>query len=423
MTERSRVGGGTTLLLAGLAALLTGGPGAARDAAAQFTSAAPVLTELRRALFSGLTEAVGNVPNPSGGSFTYRFDPATGVFTRTTEDLGPIFTDRAETTGRGVFTLTTSYSRYTFDDVDGVSLRDRSLSAQLVAAEAVPGTRLSFLNFNEDVELDVGTVGALYGVTDRLDVGLIIPIIRARIREQPQRYAFRDCGTPVAADFSNCGLIFIRQDNLRTNEAENTGIGDIVLRGKFRFWESGAAPGPRIGAAAILDVKLPSGDEGDRGRFQSPNLVLPPGSTLVSDTTLELSDPPLGTGIVRVKPLIVVSGSWLGISPRIAVGAELGTTEGVTNDFLYAVGVEYTLLGRVTFVADLIGRHAFDVDRRELIPGGVGGTADADTLTASFGIKVNPIQRLIVFLNFQIPVNDTGLRDDVVPTFGLEWSF
>ncbi len=408
--------------LLGAAALLVGVAGLAPDAAAQLTANPSLLPELRKALFGGLVEAVGNVPNPSGGAFTFRFDPALGVFNRTTEDLGPIFAERADTTGQGQLTLTGSYSLYRFDNVDGVSLHDRGLSGQAVLGVAAEGTRVSFLNFREDVDLDVFTVGALYGVTDRLDVGLIIPIVHARVKEKPQRFAFRDCGTPVAADLSNCGPIIIRRDDLRPNEAENTGIGDIVLRGKYKFWEYRGDAGRRLAAAAVLDVKLPSGDTGERRRFEQPGVFLG-GSQLVSDTIIELGEPPLGTGIVRVKPQLVVSGSWFGISPHVSVGAELGTTEGVTNDFVYAAGVEYTVLSRVTLLADLIGRHSFDVQRREIVAGGVGGKADPDTLSASFGVKINPIQRLLVFVNVLIPVNDTGLRADVVPTFGLEWSF
>src|ERR1700687_3699286 len=40
------------------------------------------------------------VPSPASG-FTYKFDPATGTFVRSTRSFGPILADRAETIGRG----------------------------------------------------------------------------------------------------------------------------------------------------------------------------------------------------------------------------------------------------------------------------------------------------------------------------------
>ncbi len=90
---------------------------------------------------------------------------------------------------------------------------------------------------------------------------------------------------------------------------------------------------------------------------------------------------------------------------------------------MYEVGFDYTLFGRATLSADLLGRHAFDVERRRLTRSGPNGTPDADTLAASFGIKVNPVGTLLVFLNFLVPLNDTGIRDDVTPTFGVEWTW
>src|SRR5262245_20952919 len=44
------------------------------------------------------------LPSPASG-FTFQFDSATGVFTRTTESFGPIFAERAETIGRRKFSL------------------------------------------------------------------------------------------------------------------------------------------------------------------------------------------------------------------------------------------------------------------------------------------------------------------------------
>lgn len=418
---RQRIAGRVTpaalVVLAGLAGALT----VASPAGAQ-----SFIPELRKALFDGLIGAVGSIPNPNGGGFTYRFDPTIGTFTRSTEDFGPLFSDRADTTGRGRFTLGASYSRYRFDEVDGVSLDSGDLSALAVAVEAPQGTRLSVLDFRQEVEADVFTLGALYGVTDDLDVGLTLPIIKVRVGERPRRIGFQDCGTPVAPNLSNCAPAVARIDELLPSSAESTGIGDIVLRAKYRVWQQRFQTGARLGVAGVLDLKLPTGDEGERRKFVNPALIDPATgqpTDSVQRTAITLADPPLGTGVFRVKPQIVASGSWLGISPHVNLGVELGTTEGVTNDLVYAVGVEYTVFGRVTLLADLLGRHAFNVERSRIVPGGLGGTADPDTVTASFGLKANPIGTLLVFLNFQIPLTDTGLRADVVPTFGLEWSF
>ncbi len=401
-----------TLMVLGVV-LLAGEPQAAAQDV-DFTSD-PTFRAFRSAIFDGLANQVGNIPNPTGGGFTFQFDPALGVFTRTTESFGPVFSDRAETTGRGKITLNASYTRHTWDAVDGVKLGSGALTVV-----AIGGTRFNLLEFREKIEADVFTIGGLYGVTDRLDVGVTIPILRVSVQERPRRTRFLDC----SPDFSVCGPIIQRDDPLIAQKAETTAIGDIVLRGKYNVgrWDLW---GGQVGFSTSLDVKLPTGDDGDRDAFVKPDLRFdPPTSGLVVDSFLALPDPPTGTGIFRFKPQLIVSGSWGSFSPHINVGAELGETDGVTNDLVYAVGFDWTIAGRATFVADLLGRHAFGVERpkidRDL---GVSGKADADQYTASIGLKVNPIGTLLVFVNVLIALNDTGLRDAVTPTFGLEWSF
>src|SRR3954452_19535231 len=56
-----------------------------------------------------LTSQLPAVPLPSPASgFTYKFDPATGTFVRSTRSFGPILADRGETIGRGRIALGTN---------------------------------------------------------------------------------------------------------------------------------------------------------------------------------------------------------------------------------------------------------------------------------------------------------------------------
>lgn len=380
--------------------------------------------DVRAALFSGLGSGVGSLPTPGGGAFTFELDPALGVFTRSTESLGPIFADRAETTGRGRVTLSASYTRHSFDELDGVKLRTGELFGLLVGFFP-DRIRLNLLQLREEARAEVFALGALYGVTDRLDVGVTVPILRVKLRERIRRPLFVDCVPNFdPATLAGCTRPSFPNDEFLPTEAESTGLGDLVLRTKYNVWRSARMMGGRVGLAAGLDVKLPTGDTGDR-KGREARIVLGPTAT-PADSRFTLGDPPLGTGIVRVKPNLIASGSWFGVSPHINVGAELGKTAGITNDLLYAVGVEYAPAGWITLVADLLGRHAFDVDRPRFnrlgpIP---GSRANPDTLAASLGIKVNPVGTLLVFVNVILPLNEnSGIRDDVTPTAGLEWSF
>jgi len=378
----------------------------------------------RQAIFDGLANQIGTLPNPSGGGFTYQFDPQLGVFNRTTESFGPVFAARAETTGKGKFTLNASFSRHTFDRVDDVSLKNGDILSLQAAIAAPAGSPFPLLfdlvSLREQVKADVYTIGGLYGVTDRIDVGITIPFLNVKVKEDVREVGFFFCNGAITV----CTTPQLSGLDFKSNSSEATGLGDIVLRGKYNFLQVPELMGGRMGVAFALDVKLPTGDDGDRKGFTNPrgaNILLAD----ISGEQFSLGDPPLGTGIVRVRPQIIASGSWFGFAPHVNVGAELFTTDGITNDFVYEVGFDYTVLQRVTFSADVLGRHSFDVSRPRIQRQNVllGSTADADTVSVAFGIKANPFGSLLVFLNLLVPITQTGIRDNLTPTFGVEWSF
>jgi len=353
------------------------------------------------------------------------------VFSRTTESFGPVFANRAETTGRRKFTLNVSFSTHTFDEGDGKELREGEIFpvfAQGVGTlGGVPVLLFDVVQLREEIRADVFTIGAVYGVTDRIDVGLVIPILKVKVKEKVRERGFFVCDLTVTV----CTDPIVTNQDFRSNTAEQTGLGDIVLRGKWNFLQVPQLWGGRMGVATTLDVKLPTGDDGDRKAFTDPNRFASPDRIDITQADITnqqfgLGDPPLGTGIVRVRPQIVASGSWFNFAPHVNVGFELGTTTGITNDFIYEVGMDYTVFKRVTLSADLLGRHALDVDRtriRNITDQDFGKKANPDNLTLSFGLKANPIGTLLVFLNFLVPIDNTGIRDDYTPTVGVEWSF
>jgi hypothetical protein len=243
------------------------------------------------------------------------------------------------------------------------------------------------------------------------------------------RVGFQDCGPNLTV----CGP-FVPQVppiSLQPNSAENAGIGDLDARVKWNFLQLMDVMGGRLGVAASLNVKMPTGDSGDQRKFEGGRLIIGP-SGLVADSTFELGDPPIGTGIFRVKPQIIASGSWYGFEPHVNVGFELGETTGVTNDFIYAVGLGYAPAPAITFVAGIIGRYALDTSRPKVVgtigPGGVQqqivpDTADAHIATATVGMKANLFDTVVVVLNVLFPANGGNLRDELTPTVGIEWTF
>ena len=65
--------------------------------------------------------AILPIISPASG-FTFAYDSAAGVFTRSTSSFGPIYTERAETIGRGKMSFGLSYQRFRFGSLDGIDL-------------------------------------------------------------------------------------------------------------------------------------------------------------------------------------------------------------------------------------------------------------------------------------------------------------
>ena len=52
-----------------------------------------------------------------------------------------------------------------------------------------------------------------------------------------------------------------------------------------------------------------------------------------------------------------------------------------------------------------------------------GNGVGDQTLTGSFGDKWNPFKQLVMFLNFQVPLNEQGLRSNLIAAVGAEYAF
>src|SRR5687768_13920860 len=130
-----------------------------------------------------LTSQLATVPLPSPASgFTYHFDAATGTFVRSTRSFGPILADRAETIGRGKIAFGYSYQFYSYDRLDGVSLAHIPAVFTHDNFEA-GGGRSDVVATENTIEATVTQLtGALtYGLSDRVDVSLAVPIVRTRL--------------------------------------------------------------------------------------------------------------------------------------------------------------------------------------------------------------------------------------------------
>jgi hypothetical protein len=375
--------------------------------------------------------------------FTYEFDPALAIFVRSTQGLGPLVAERAQTNGKGKLNVSFAYSHIDFnvfegDDLDdiGVTLNGTSpaLLAEgnqilggpdlaqsppspnsifLVVTEDVnlgPGQSIDFtlsggggggdvvdviaadggapdgeylltpdfadVNLDGDIKLDLFSILASFGVTDSIDIGLVIPVLRVELEGTVTTTGLFD----QTAFLNTNTLVPLAPFSTGKQDDSKTGLGDIVLRGKARFFESDYGD-----VAARLDVSLPTGNEDDL----------------------------MGRGNTGVLQQVIVSETFFGrVSPHVNAGFFFDTGDADQNQFRYVVGSDLMLHERVTVAADIVGSHDLKSDD-------IGD----DQVGVSAGMKVNPWSRLVISGGALVRLNSEGLRADLIPSGAIEYTF
>jgi len=333
-----------------------------------------------------IANQIGVFPFSSSVSgFTFAFDPSLGTFLRTTATLGPLFAERAPTLGRGKLNVHFSYTFFKYDTFSGKSLNNFPvIAAHEPDIIGFPDTREQFeldtvrLDIDVDMRVQIFAFAATYGITDRLDVGILIPITsvdmdvksRARIVVSPNNTLFPGVHTFMGGPES-------------PNDAASgyaLGLGDVVLRAKYALVKSDV-----IDISGAFLTKLATGKHKDF----------------------------LGSGTTTLRPFLVVSRTLFDVlTPHLNIGYEFNLDRGHQSAVSYAVGFD---VGTATWTVagDLLGNHE---------PGG-DGIGD-HILTGSLGVKWNPWKQLLVSANAQVPLNrKSGLRSDLILTFGAEYSF
>jgi hypothetical protein len=352
----------------------------------------------------------------SAGGFTYTFDPGLGTYSRNSSTFGPSFLERALTIGKGRFNFGANYQHASFSSFEGKDLEGGNIKFYLThQSTAIPAPFFEgdLIETALDLKLKTDTFAFLanYGVTDRFDIGLAVPILHvsmdARINATVLRLATLDTGaTSGIHTFPGGGSTAPFSDS-----GSATGIGDILLRGKYHFF-AGA------GLAAAVDLRLPTGD----------------------------ADNLLGTGATQGKIFLIGSTASSRVSPHFNIGYTWSGDSSneflnVTDEFNYAGGTEIGISPRLTVNVDFIGRQLVDSGRlvdasktfRWMTAAGVQGSTNlnefafqegsVNLVTSAIGFKFNPWRSLLLSANILFPLSDAGMRANPVPVFGFDYAF
>jgi len=331
-----------------------------------------------------ISAQIGAIPFASSGAgFAFRYDEDLGTFVQVAKSFGPIYAERAETIGKGRFNANLSFTAFKYDEFLGDDL-DRFMVTTLHDADTIPpdDEHSSFeldtvvINLNLDINVNALVFAGTYGITDRLDVGFLVPLADIDLRVDARAEVVKSPDNMIPVDVHTFeGGPESPSDSARGTA---TGLGDIVLRAKYHWLQS-----ETNNVAAAVQVKTATGDDEDF----------------------------LGTGDNTVRPLLIYSRSFGSFTPHMNLGYEFNLDDSDQNSLEYAAGFDFGAES-YTLALSILGS-------REMSGDGI-----ADTIVnGAFGVKWNPFGSYILTANVLVPLNDDGLRSDVISTLAFERNF
>jgi hypothetical protein len=387
----------------------------------------------------------------SSGGFTYTFNPTLGTFSRSSDSFGPLFAERALTIGRDRASLGVGYQRSTYDTFEGKNLRHGGMTFHIehidccgATRAGVPtgdGTRLNpafegdLIEATLTLRLTTQTVVfyGTYGLTDRLDIGVAVPLVSidmdASVQARIERLA--TAANPDVHRFDGD----TPDERIFAASAAATGLGDIVVRAKYNFLRTGATA-----LAAAVDLRTPTGDES--------NLI--------------------ATGGVQAKVYAIASSSIGKFSPHVNLGYTSSSRgalpdAALRDEWNYAAGFDLAVSPRLTLIADVLGRSIRGAGRLreadkvfEFVqtgPGGSGGggggggtggggggvvtptptqvtlrefrfePGNLNLAVGNAGVRFNPMRTLLVSASLLFNLTQAGLRDRVTPVISVDYAF
>ena len=368
-------------------------------------------------LTSAIASSVANAPvSATSGGTTFRFEG--GVPVATSVSPGPIFAERALTLGRGRTLVGLSRNTSSFRTFRGVDLSQLHLNfthqnVDFEGCDATAGGDCSLMGLpileNDimqfdlalDIDVAVTAFSMTYGLTDRVDVGLVVPLVSTVLSGQSFAQVVPFGGT--VAHFFGGTASNPQLQATRVVHGSTTGVGDVGTRVKVNISQTA-----RGGFSLLGEARFPTGSSEDL----------------------------LGSGRFAARGLAVASARFGVFSPHLNAGY-LFRNDSLQNDVVLATGgFDHMLAPWATLAIDVlselqVGDTKLRVPdpvliqtpfRREVLPTDIPNARD-DIFNASVGFKFIAAPGLAIVTNSLWPLNRGGLRPNVTWTLGAEYNF
>ena len=429
-------------------------PSAGVDHTSHFFLGGENLTLAVRQLNVSLASQLTTFPlASSSGGFTFGVNER-GEIVPTSTTFGPLFAERGLTIGRGKINFGFEIQGTSYDSFEGVKLESNELrfisqhnnccpagaNSPANTTDFVPEFERDLLqsSLRADITTKTSAFFANFGVTNRFDVGLAVPIVHVDIDATVTGDILRTAtsANPTIHSFDGNGLT----TKSASDSGSETGLGDLLVRAKYNVYRT-----PTVALAGALDLRLPTGNE----------------------------DKLLGSGATQAQFYFIASGEYNRISPHVNFGYTLSNGEtsadagdvdnpagafgpvaagvnqhpidlSVPDEVNYTFGVDFAAHPRVTVGFDVRGRTIRDVPRFEQAtttyanrgPGALPSASfsepdefqdvERDNLNQLLGVAGGKFNLGGTFLlNFSIlfPLNDSGLKPNVTPVIGFDYVF
>lgn len=356
-----------------------------------------------------------------------------GIPTVSTDTLGSILTERGDTIGKHHYYVSFNYQRFWFESIDGVRLNNFPTALAKSFLDSSKGPIYVVSNNRIDITNDQFTLLGSFGLSDRVDVTMVIPFSKVTLKTQLK-------GGSAQYFFDSNGNYLSSGSATAYNAGSASGIGDVIVNVKANL-----IPAEKNHFAIGTEVRFPTGDE------------------------LNF----LGSGAYGFKPYVVFSRTGR-VTPHVNFGYQWNSfsdlyinPNGTGNlrlpdSLQYSAGVDVGITKRLTVVGDWLGQYVLDGPRvlmgTQFVTG--NGQANGKTPTGvpipsqcspqwscrtiqskidpntqrvltdaygmnnvAVGIKLNVFRGLLITGNAMVALDDGGLRAKIVPLVGISYRF
>lgn len=355
-----------------------------------------------------LTNAVGaqaaNLPisaTTSGVTYTM----VGGVPQQSTTSAGPVFGERANTLGKGRTLVGLTVNHMSFTKLRGTSLSE--IGFNFTHQDNAPDG-LGDPEFEEDVVSVSSNVSLsllmtsfvfTYGLTDRLDFGVAVPLVTASLSGTSRASVVSSLS--ISPHFFGGTSASPITSAITSTDANSTGIGDVAMRLKANLSKQGSA----TTLGFLTDLRLPTGSVDN---FQ-------------------------GTGGLTARVTGIASRTMGNFAPHVNAGIAIRSGEYQTNAVVANVGFDHLLNPRTTLAFDLLTEFQAGEDAVTFPAPVVIGTRSIqvsnlenrrnDFVHGSFGLKLSTPRGITGIVNAVIPFLNNGLRPNAVLSAGIEYGF